>query len=323
MKPPALSRLPENIHIPGLYPPKGRMPKWPIGVWFVLLAVVAIPLIAIPGVVLARHTTSDSVYCLSCHAVGDIPDRGVPSVVHPGFDDVSCVDCHAKPGQIVFEGYIKGFMAEEERVSSNCVRCHSSVLETTDNSGFRFNALGIVIDHRAHLERGATCVSCHANVAHDLREPQTNRPTMESCYSCHSPTMTSCMQCHTGGLPSAPAARELVGRKPVQVSAPPLQTEGRGDGATVQEVADGTKTLEEGRALYAKACASCHGGSGGGLPSADLSSRAYLEAYGAEELVRATAGGRGGMPALGIAKGGTLQDAQVEAIIDYLIETAR
>jgi cytochrome c5/nitrate/TMAO reductase-like tetraheme cytochrome c subunit len=281
----------------------------------VLLAVVAIPLVTIPGVVLARHTTSDSIYCLSCHGLSDTPDRSVESLVHPGFDTVSCVDCHAKPGQIVFEGYIKGYMAEEERVSSNCIRCHSSVLEQTDTTGFRFNSLDIVINHKEHLERGATCISCHANVAHDLRELQTNRPTMESCYSCHSPVTTSCMQCHTGALPAAPAARELVGRKPVQLVASPLP------GAQAGE--DRTAVLEEGRTLYAQACAACHGPTGGALPGSDLSSRKYMEEYGFEGLVRATADGRGGMPALGVAKGGRLTDAQVEAIIDYLLDSAK
>jgi cytochrome c5/nitrate/TMAO reductase-like tetraheme cytochrome c subunit len=314
MKLPENSRLPDKLEIPGLYPPRGRLPRWPLGVWAILLAVVAIPLVTIPGVVLARHTTSDSIYCLSCHAVGDIPDRGVESVVHPGFDEVTCVDCHAKPGQIVFEGYVKGFMAEEERVSSNCIRCHSTVLDKTDTAGFQYNPLSIEINHKEHLERGATCISCHANVAHDLSEVQTNRPTMESCYSCHSPTTTSCMQCHSGALPAAPVARELVGRKPVQ---PPATTILEG-----QDGEDRAEALEEGRTLYAQACAACHGANGGALASSDLSSRDYLEAYGAEELVRATADGRGGMPPLGIAKGGTLTDAQVEVIIDYLLDTA-
>lgn len=277
-----------------------------MGLWLVVLAVAAIPVVGVPSVVLARYTTSDSSFCLSCHGTGDTPDRGVPSEVHPDFNRVSCVDCHARPGQIVFEGYAKGFMAEPERVTSNCTRCHAGMAQRTDQLGFKFNPQKIAIDHRAHLDRGATCVSCHANVAHDLREPRTNRPQMDSCYSCHSRT-DSCTKCHGGAIPPAPADRQAIGRRPV---------------APVQPAAAKPESLEEGKGLFARLCTSCHGADGGALPSANLKSRGYLEGRGAEALGRATAEGKGAMPAYGAARGGPLQEEQVKAIVDYLLSVA-
>ena len=313
MKLPDRSRLPDNIEIPGLYPPRRRLPKWPIGLWLVVLAVVAIPMVGLPGVVLAHYTTSNSDFCLTCHGTGETPDRSVPSTVHPDFNTVSCVDCHAKPGQVVFEGYVKGFMAEPERVSSNCLRCHPTMPERTDTDGFKFNSVGIKIDHKEHLDLGATCVSCHSNIAHDLRQPQTNRPTMESCFSCHDQRTTSCLQCHAGGIPQAEIGRETVGRK---VVAPPAVA------AAANAPPDNGKALEEGKALFAQTCAGCHGADGGGLPSANLRSKEFLDGLGADELARVTAEGKGGMPPFGSAKGGPLQDGQVRAIVDYLLSAA-
>ncbi len=317
IKPPDRSRLPDNLEIPGLYPPRRRrLPSWPIGLWLVVLAVAAIPIVGVPGVVLAHYTTSNSDFCLTCHAAGDTPDRGVPSDVHPSFSRVGCVDCHAKPGQIVFEGYVKGFMAEPERVTSNCVRCHSTMAQKTDQQGFKFNARAITINHQAHLERGATCVTCHSNVAHDLEVPRTNRPRMDNCYSCH-PRADSCTKCHGAAIPQAPPSRETVGRRPV---APPKSAAALADS---RAPAAETKNTEEGKALFAKLCAACHGPDGGSLPTARLNSSSYLESNGAEALARSTAAGKGGMPALGAAKGGPMTDEQVKAVVDYLLAAAK
>lgn len=349
MKLPEKSRPPENLEIPGLYPPRRRLPRWPLGLWLVVLAVVAIPAIGLPGIVLARYTTSDSSFCLSCHATGETPDRSVTSQVHPDLSEVSCVDCHARPGQVVFEGYVKGFMAEPERVSGNCVRCHPATPERTGVEGFKFNENGIQVNHQAHLERGATCVSCHANVAHDLGSPKlngptlelvsdarpapegqgsgappleqvrSNRPTMESCYSCHSRS-TSCAQCHAGALPQAQTGLETAGRRPVEVpaAAPAAQAGPPADSGSPLDA----RSVEEGKALYSKQCASCHGADGNALPSADLSKLEYLTAYGPDALARTTAEGKGGMPPLGTVKGGPLEGEQIRSIIDYLFATA-
>ncbi len=304
MKLPERSRLPDNVEIPGLYPrPRRRLPQWPLALWLVVALVVAIPMVGIPGVVLAHYTTSSSSFCLSCHGTVETPDRSVPSEVHPSFDQVNCVDCHAKPGQIVFEGYVKGFLAEPERVTSNCLRCHPAMPDRTDQQGFKFNVRGIAINHQAHLERGATCVTCHANVAHDLEVPQTNRPRMDSCYSCH-PRTESCVKCHAGGIPPVTQARETIGRRPVAAAAP------------------AAANTAEGKTLFTQTCAMCHGSDGSGLPMANLKSRAFLDGYGVSGLAQVTAEGKGGMPPFGKAKGGSLTDDQIKAIVAYLISAA-
>ncbi len=313
MKLPDRSKLPDNLEIPGLYPrQRRRLPNWPIGLWLVVMAVAAIPVVGLPGVVLAHYTTSNSEFCLTCHGAGDTPDRSVPSKVHPSFDKVGCVDCHAKPGQVVFEGYVKGFMAEPERVASNCVRCHGNMVQRTDQQGFKFNARDIAINHQAHLDRGATCVTCHSNVAHDLEVPQTNRPRMENCYACHQRS-ESCTTCHKGAIPQAAPARELIGRKPV---AAPVQTPSH------QASAD-PKALEEGKGIFGKQCAACHGADGGAMPTANLKSKAFVQGKGQDELTKATAQGKGGMPAFGTAKGGALSDAQVNAVVLYILSAAQ
>jgi mono/diheme cytochrome c family protein/nitrate/TMAO reductase-like tetraheme cytochrome c subunit len=358
MKLPERSRLPENLEIPGLYPRRRRMPHWPVWLWLVIAVVAAIPLVGLPGVVLAHYTTSNSEFCLTCHGTGETPDRSVPSDVHPNFDQVTCVDCHAKSGQLVFEGYVKGFQAEPERVSSNCVRCHPAMAEKTTTQGFKFNARGITIDHSAHIQRGATCVTCHADIAHDLQEPKTNRPKMDSCYTCHSRT-DSCVKCHGSSIPAPAASRETIGRKPVvapptiptPVQAPPTakpveSAEPITTAPTTQAAAStvpaaaaapappptsiptqakptvDTASLDEGRALFAKTCTMCHGPDGGMLTSVKLNSKSYLQGYGVDALVQSTTGGKGGMPAFGIAKGGPLSDQQVKAVVEYLVSAA-
>lgn len=340
------SKLPERLEIPGLYPPRRRgLPRWPIWLWLVIAAVAAIPAVGIPGVVLAHYTTSNPEFCLRCHATGETPDRSIPSSVHPAFSQVGCVDCHAKPGQIVFEGYVKGFQAEPERVSGNCVRCHPSMPNRTDQAHFKFNERGIAINHQAHIERGATCVTCHSNVAHDTEEPKTNRPRMEACFACHAPT-DSCVKCHTNGIPQAEASRETVGRKPVPApqkaaapapqAAQPSSAAGVAPGATDQSSgaaqpaaaavpaapAVDPAAIEAGKGIFAKTCSPCHGPSGSSLPTANLGSQSFLEGKGADAIAKATSEGKGGMPAFGSAKGGPLSEQQVRSVVDYLLSAA-
>ena len=163
-----------------------------------ILVLGALPLLGI-----ANFTTTNPAYCLNCHATGETPDMGKKSLVHPSYDKVKCVDCHAKPGQLVIaEGYRGGFTAEAERVSPNCMRCHEKII-SNEQKDFKYNVNNIRIPHEFHVKTvGALCTNCHRNVAHDFREPQTNRPQMEYCRQCHSPT-DDCMKCHPSGLPKS------------------------------------------------------------------------------------------------------------------------
>ncbi|MBI4319022.1 MAG: c-type cytochrome [Chloroflexi bacterium] len=294
MSVPDPERLPDMLKVPGLPDRRPtllpfRFPSWPLWVWFII-GVVFVPVSAIPIMGLARYTTTSSQFCVTCHGTGETPDRAVRSVVHADFSRVTCVDCHAQPGQVVFEGYRAGFMAEPERVSSNCVRCHTQMTTTNDQNDFKFNFLDIKIPHKFHIAAGATCTSCHSNVAHDLNVPQTNRPTMQSCNSCHAQT-DSCSKCHATSVPTAPA----------QVPAPPA-----------------LGSMADGRVRYQRVCAACHGQKGDSVRSAKLSSQEFQSSQGEAKIFKATAEGQGVMPPFSRAHGGTLTDDEIKAILGYL-----
>ncbi len=263
----------------------GSIPNW---VW---IAVGGLLLTVSPLIFwLPRYTTSSPSYCLSCHdGSGGLPNRGIESKVHPSFTEVTCTGCHAKPGQIVYEGYREGFTSEPERVSPNCVKCHRKIGERNDQVGFKFNPLQIVIPHRVHLDLGAKCTDCHANVAHDLREPQTNRPRMEYCSQCHATTTESCGKCHADEIPA--------GALP-----PPFPAGLVGDG----------------RGLYSRYCANCHGAKGDRVAGVDLQSRKFLDIRSFDTLRIIIAEGHGGMPSFGELWGGPLTDDEIRAIVAYL-----
>ncbi len=274
----------------GLLEVLGQVPIW---VWpFAALGVLI--LILIPAIGLARVTTSNSNFCVTCHGTGETPDRSKPSLVHPDFNKVSCVDCHAKGGHVVYEGYVKGFMAEAERVSPNCAKCHQPMTQTNESKDFKFNFLDVNISHKSHLERGATCVTCHSNIAHDLAEVPTNRPSMNTCYSCHAKT-DSCAKCHDQKIPTrappppAPAGIDMPG---------------------------------DGRVYYLRICSACHGARGNQVSRIDLRSKDYLDKKGIKELTRTIESGKGNMHGFGLSKGGSLNEEQAQAIAAYLMEEA-
>ncbi|MBI4300825.1 MAG: cytochrome c, partial [Chloroflexi bacterium] len=74
----------------------------------------------------------------------------------------------------------------------------------------------------------------------------------------------------------------------------------------------------DGKALYAKNCAACHGDSGKSLANADLGSKDYLAKRGDVGLMEAILKGKGGMPALG----GSVSQGDAQAIVDYLKKAA-
>jgi mono/diheme cytochrome c family protein/nitrate/TMAO reductase-like tetraheme cytochrome c subunit len=255
---------------------------------FALLAVGAATAFAIW---LPRYTTSDPNYCLSCHGEeGGLPNRGIHSEVHPSYSQVTCVQCHSRHGQLIFEGYRKGFMAEPERLSPNCLTCHTEMADRKDESGFKFNKLGIRISHKLHLDVGAKCTDCHSNIAHDLKTPATNRPRMEYCAQCHAVQVESCTKCHGGKIPSG-----AIGAMP-----PPAGVTG------------------DGRSLYSKYCAECHGSTGNKITTVNLRSKEFLTYRGITGLEKITSQGHGGMPPFGRESGGPLTEDEIRALIAYL-----
>lgn len=262
-----------------------QVPYWAWG----LLVVLAIGGAAAASW-LPRYTTSNPEYCLTCHGEnGGLANRGISSAVHPPFSEVRCVDCHSKPHQLLYEGYRQGFMSEPERVSPNCLRCHGGIAERLDEAGFKFNALQIRIPHKLHVDLGARCVDCHYNIEHDLRPTPTNRPRMEYCAQCHAVTVEACSKCHPAGVPEGPM--------------PVVRPAG---------------ILGDGRSLYRRYCAECHGKEGDEVGGIELRSQEFLEREGLEALRRIARGGHGRMPAFGREQGGPFTDDEIRALAAYL-----
>lgn len=269
-------------------PLRSRMRRVPYWAWGLIIVLV------VGGGALAswlpRYTTSDPEYCLTCHGEnGGLPNRGIASSVHPPFSEVRCVDCHSKPHQLLYEGYRRGFLAEPERVGPNCLRCHAQMAERIDETGFKFNSFQIRVAHKLHVDLGARCTDCHANIAHDLRPSPTNRPRMEYCAQCHAVTLETCNKCHAAGVPAGPM--------------PVIRPAG---------------VVGDGRSLYQRYCAQCHGEKGDKVNGVELRSKEFLQREGPEALRRIAQQGHGGMPAFGREGGGPLSADEIRALTAYL-----
>lgn len=199
-----------------------KLPKLSKPLW--ALVIVGILILAmLPMLGLAHFTTTQPRFCLTCHDTGETADVGQPSNVHPDYGQVGCIDCHSEDGgHFVTDGYKTGFMAEPERVSSNCVRCHENMKTKTDTSGFKHNEKNINFPHEKHFSFGAQCADCHRNIAHDLNVNKTNRPRMAYCFQCH-PSTDKCDKCHPGGPPAEATVIPPPARLPETPSADTAQ----------------------------------------------------------------------------------------------------
>jgi nitrate/TMAO reductase-like tetraheme cytochrome c subunit len=165
------------------------LPKLSKKTW-VLIAATLLVLAAIPGLGLIRFTTGHPFFCLSCHKNQEPVAMWLPSRAHPA--SVVCVDCHTPPGQIIPHR----FSASDELMNGNCLRCHPGApqMEQKGLGGVRI----VKISHKLHSEKKALCIDCHRNIDHGIASPRTNRPTMETCYGCHTghPRSQACDTCH-------------------------------------------------------------------------------------------------------------------------------
>lgn len=84
--------------------------------------------------------------------------------------------------------------------------------------------------------------------------------------------------------------------------------------ATAPEVTVDDPVLEQGRDLYVRQCASCHGADGGGGRGTKLSDGAVLASLpDVADHIAVVREGRNAMPAFG----GRLTDAELEAVVRY------
>ncbi len=152
---------------------------------------------------LTHFSTSRPEYCLTCHYWQDQASFLKKSLVHP---QINCSQCHARHEEWIPRDY----QAEPERTDANCLRCHSDVPKKEINS-FKHNVMKIIIPHKFHVEQtGGQCSLCHDSIMHDKMTPETNRPRMESCFTCHERTKTSCVKCHPKGSIDLPHQVHVV-----------------------------------------------------------------------------------------------------------------
>lgn len=194
MRPDRNHWFPFQCGLPELTPMRARLVailKW---VWRRKLLVAGLCLLGLIGLVAAFHETSTPRFCGSCHEMG-YEFRTWRASSH---GSISCEHCHYHPGVVGMirtklgglqeaavhfrdrptESEIGPGMAEVP--SARCLACHKR-RELPDKFSYHL----LVITHREHLERGAQCTDCHANLVHGGKAPFKNTPTMSSCLVCH------------------------------------------------------------------------------------------------------------------------------------------
>jgi len=124
-----------------------------------------------------RHVKELGTECAACHTT--IPqstaasDRNVPN------HDV-CFECH------------DGDTAPDE-----CTTCHTNADEAVELPN---PPREVLFSHKAHLERGMQCITCHAEAKPGADgELVFGMPDMEACFACHNGQQArlGCETCHT------------------------------------------------------------------------------------------------------------------------------
>ncbi len=87
--------------------------------------------------------------------------------------------------------------------------------------------------------------------------------------------------------------------------------------APTPEVSNGDPVLEQGRDVYIRQCASCHGADGGGGRGPKFTDGAVVAAYPEiADQIAVVADGKSSMPAFG----GRLEDGELDAVVRYTRE---
>lgn len=139
-------------------------------------------------------------------ATGEGPEQPIPySHKQHLAMGLKCANCHTNPDP----GELMGIPEV-----SKCMACHKAV--KTDSPHIQklsgFAAAGqevpwvrvyripsyVFFSHRAHVEAGATCETCHGKVADAVRIKKESDISMGGCMNCHRANKASldCMFCH-------------------------------------------------------------------------------------------------------------------------------
>lgn len=207
-------------------------------------------------VIVALGATSSYWFCANgCHKV---QDDTITAYNHSSHSNVSCMACHmpvnANPvifvlhkaealGELYmtvtndYELPLNGKSAVAlEMKATQCTQCHN--LDNRDVTPSK----GVIINHKAHAEKGVACTVCHNRIAHKedfeltLKDPKTgetnkkhaNYMGMNGCFRCHTQdgpkvigasneggeTMTApgdCKLCHPKDFDLKPAYHKSTG----------------------------------------------------------------------------------------------------------------
>ncbi len=165
-------------------------------VWFGVLAAVAATVILGAGIVLASaHPRS----CGTCHSTA------VSTAESNAHSFTRCESCHAGDsaagilqGRLaVIDMAVATVLPSRVRVVSNtpsqlCLDCHQEEMASTITVG------DLRMSHRAPLEAGWECSTCHPSAGHDVGSAMRGY-TMDMCFTCHSANaenLETCRACH-------------------------------------------------------------------------------------------------------------------------------
>lgn len=121
---------------------------------------------------------------------------------------IACGACHIEPG-------VKGFVSFSARAipafysqlmsgpdttnllqspsRAACQKCHTTYRAVAPSGD-------LLIPHKAHVEvLKMECTACHKDLVHSLNKDGFNRPTMQTCLTCHDgdKATADCVKCHT------------------------------------------------------------------------------------------------------------------------------
>ncbi|PKQ16068.1 MAG: hypothetical protein CVT67_06425 [Actinobacteria bacterium HGW-Actinobacteria-7] len=166
--------------------------------WFITLSAIAAVILFAAVVVIAAASPAT---CESCHAV---QTKALKASTH---SSVTCADCHGGADTLgvlqsrlqVVDMTVRAVVGAKTTVftpvdEARCLACHSpkELSKTTTRSG-------LIMNHRAPLAKGMSCVSCHPDSGHSAVSWPLGY-SMDTCMACHSasPTdLSSCSVCHT------------------------------------------------------------------------------------------------------------------------------
>ena len=164
-------------------------------------------LAGVVGLIVLAIRTSEPRFCASCHEMRYSYQTWHTSSHH----EQSCEVCHYHPGvtgmvRTKWQGarelvaHVRERPTEAEigpgiaKVPSEpCLKCHPPGKLPGEVT---YHLLRHT--HRKHVERGAQCTQCHANVVHGGKAPFKNTPTMAACLRCHDDKTAPnrCGLCH-------------------------------------------------------------------------------------------------------------------------------